>query len=86
MWIIRESVIQFFRLIDFLILARIIMSWINPNPNSAISKILYQLTEPILLPFRNLLGKFGLGGTIDFSPILAMIALNMIGSIIIGLF
>lgn len=84
MWILRESIYQFFRIIDFLILARIIMSWINHNPNSTIPRIIYQITEPILVPFRNFLGRFGLSGPIDFSPFLAVIALNIIKSIIIG--
>lgn len=85
MWILRESINKFFTVIDFLILARIIMSWLNPNPYGVITRTLYQLTEPILSPFRNLLYRFGLSGTIDFSPFLAVIALNMIRSLILGL-
>ena len=85
MWIIRESINKFFAVIDFLILARIILSWISPNPNSTVTKVLYQLTEPILSPFRNLLHRFGLIGTIDFSPFLAVIALNVLKSLILSL-
>ncbi|MBS3994602.1 MAG: YggT family protein [Alkaliphilus sp.] len=85
MWLIKESINKFFAVIDFLILARIILSWINPNPNSTVTKILYQLTEPILSPFRNLLHRFGLVGAIDFSPFIAVIALNIIRSLILGL-
>ena len=85
MWILRESIDKFFTVIDFLILARIILSWLNPNPNSSVTRILYQLTEPILYPFRNLLSRFGLSGAIDFSPFLAVIALNILKSFIFGL-
>lgn len=86
MWIIRESVDYFFRVLDFLIIARIILSWVNPNPNGNLTRLLYQLTEPILAPFRNLLFKFGLGGgMIDFSPILAVFALNIIRTFVLTL-
>ncbi|WZL74768.1 YggT family protein [Clostridiaceae bacterium 35-E11] len=86
MWIIRESVDYFFKVLDFLIIARIILSWINPNPNSNLTRLLYQLTEPILAPFRNLLFKFGLGGgMVDFSPILAVFALNIIRTFVLTL-
>ncbi|QXM05845.1 YggT family protein [Crassaminicella indica] len=86
MWMIQRSVDYFFRVLDFLIIARILMSWLNPNPYSTIPKLIYQLTEPILAPFRNLLFRFGLGrGMIDFSPIIAVIFLDFIRNIIIGL-
>lgn len=86
MWIIKESVSYFFRVLDFLIIARILLSWLNPNPDSTIPKLIYQVTEPILAPFRNLLFRFGLGrGMIDFSPIFAVMMLDFIGRLIINL-
>lgn len=86
MWIIRQSVDYFFRVLDFLIIARIILSWVNPNPHGSVTRLLYQLTEPVLAPFRNLLARFGLGGgLIDFSPILAVFALNIMRTFILTL-
>ncbi|QZY57139.1 YggT family protein [Crassaminicella profunda] len=86
MWMIQQSVDYFFRVLDFLIIARILMSWFNPDPSSTIPKLIYQLTEPILAPFRNLMFRFGLGrGMIDFSPIIAVIFLGFIRNLIIGL-
>ncbi|HHY90057.1 MAG TPA: YggT family protein [Clostridiales bacterium] len=84
MWLIRESIIRFFAVLDFLIVARIILSWINVNPYSTIPRLIYQLTEPILAPFRNLLFRFGIGGYMfDFSPVLAILALNILQSLIL---
>ena len=83
MWIMKESVDYFFRVLNFLIIARIVLSWLSPNTHSTVNRIVYQLTEPILLPFRNLLLKIGLGGgMIDFSPILAVLALDVIRNLI----
>ncbi|SHJ13223.1 YggT family protein [Geosporobacter subterraneus DSM 17957] len=86
MWLLRQSVDYFFRVLDFLIIARIIMSWINLNPYGTIYKLIYQLTEPILAPFRNFLIRLGVGGGfIDFSPILAVFTLGILRNIIITL-
>ncbi|AOT68435.1 YggT family protein [Geosporobacter ferrireducens] len=86
MWLIRQSVDYFFRVLDFLIIARIIMSWINLNPYGSVYKLVHQLTEPILAPFRNLLIRLGIGGGfIDFSPILAVFTLSIVRNFIISL-
>ncbi|QEK11980.1 YggT family protein [Crassaminicella thermophila] len=86
MWMIRQSVDYFFRVLDFLIIARILLSWINPNPNATIPRLIYQLTEPILAPFRNLFFRFGFGGgMIDFSPILAVFFLDIVRKLVAGL-
>ncbi|MBF8982217.1 YggT family protein [Lutibacter sp. B2] len=83
MWIMKESIDYFFRVLNFLIIARIVLSWLSQNTYSTVNRIVYQLTEPILLPFRNLLLKIGLGGgMIDFSPILAVLALDVIRNFI----
>lgn len=85
MWMIAQSIDYFFKVLYFLIMARILLSWINPNPYGTISRMLYQLTEPLMAPARNLLYRLGLGGTIDFSPILTIFILDMIRSVILGL-
>lgn len=85
MWIIAQSISYFFDVLEFLIIARIVLSWINPRPDGTVSRFLYQITEPLLAPFRNLLSKFGVGGTLDFSPILAVFALNIIRTLVLGI-
>ena len=45
---------------------------------------MYLFTEPVLSPFRNLFNSFGLlGSGIDFSPMVAIFALNYIRNFII---
>ena len=52
-------------------------SWFNVNKRSPLYKYIYLLTEPVLGPFRNLFDSFGLlGSGIDFSPMVAIFALN----------
>ncbi|MEW9123058.1 MAG: YggT family protein [Thermotaleaceae bacterium] len=86
MWQLRQSVDYFFQVMNYLIIARIIMSWIRINPYGTVGRILIQITEPILGPFRNLSMRFGIGGGyIDFSPILAVFALNILRTVIMNM-
>lgn len=88
MVVIINAVNLFFEVLIYLILGRAILSWFVRNPYDTLGKIysmIIQVTEPVLAPCRRLLGRFGLTGTIDFSPILALIALSVIRRIAISL-
>lgn len=64
------------------IIARIILSFIlpmvgaRPHPLVAgIARLVYQITEPILAPIRRILPTFGM---FDFSPMVAIIVLQIL--------
>ena len=59
----------------WIIIARAVISWVNPDPYNAIVRFLISVTEPVLSPIRRRM-PFSLGG-IDFSPILAFTVLNV---------
>ncbi|MCI8628167.1 MAG: YggT family protein [Firmicutes bacterium] len=81
-----QTVNTFFKLLEFLILARVILSWIPLGRNNALVQMLYALTEPILSPIRSLLDKSPLGGMmLDFSAWFAMILLYFIQMILINI-
>jgi YggT family protein len=61
-----------FELYAVILLARVLLSWLQIDPNNQWVKIIYQLTEPLLAPIRRLLPQ---SGGIDFSPIVAFIVL-----------
>ncbi|MDD2397336.1 MAG: YggT family protein [Tissierellia bacterium] len=78
-YIIKVALGSLLRIIDLLILIRVVLSFFPTLQTSKISYFIYQMTEPILAPFRSILDKLGLGmGMIDFSPILAIIFLNIL--------
>ena len=60
---------------QLLILARVIMSWVAPHPTNPLGRFLMEVTEPILAPFQKLIPN--LGG-FDFSPIAALVALQLL--------
>lgn len=64
----------------------IILSWVY-NGNNVFMRILHSITEPVLRPFRNLLRNSAIGGPgmrLDFSPILAMLFLQIGRNLIIS--
>lgn len=86
MIIFYESLKILFQLIEFLIIIRILMSFMNINPNNPIGQIVYELTDPILAPAKALLSLVGLNlGMLDFSPILAMFILRGILKLVFNL-
>lgn len=61
------------RIYKFAILARVLLSWIQPIPSGQLSMMIYQATEPVLRIFRRLLPRMGM---IDLSPLIAFLALD----------
>jgi len=62
------------------ILGRVIISFVDPMARNSISRIIFDLTEPIVGPIRRLVPP--LGGTLDLSPMIALILLQVLRSII----
>ena len=59
----------------FALLAMIILSWIAPGTSNPAAYLMYQITEPVMAPFRRVLPSMG---GLDFSPILVFILINVI--------
>lgn len=72
-----------FKVIYFLLVIRIIISWFRVDTFSEPISILYKITDPILLPFRKLPLQIGM---VDFSPIIAFIVVTFLDSFIVGVF
>jgi YggT family protein len=77
-----EFIIIIIRIYEIILLLRIILSWIQPNPNNKYLGWIYIVTEPILAPIRKILPlSFG---SIDFSPIVVFIILDVFKRILNG--
>ena len=61
------------------LLGRVLLSWVNPRFEGALGRFLFEVTEPILAPIRRVLPQ---GGPIDWSPLIAFIALSVLASLI----
>lgn len=56
----------------WVIIARALISWVNPDPWNPIVRFLERATEPVLSPVRRRLG-FGMG--LDLSPIVVILGI-----------
>ena len=70
------NVLYVFILVMFV---RIIFSWISPYPTNAVTRLAYQLTEPVLAPIRRRLPPMS---GFDFSPMVVMIGAYLLISIL----
>lgn len=61
---------------SFILLARVLMSWFpNLDRSNPIVQFLYDVTEPVLKPIRDLLPQ---NGMMDFSPLIAFLIITVL--------
>jgi YggT family protein len=65
----------------YIIIARAIISWVNPDPYNPIVRFLNSITEPVLFRIRKRLPLFF--GGMDFSPIIVILAIVFIQSFVV---
>ena len=77
----------FVRVLQGLIFARVVLSWIRLGRNSKITYFIYNLTEPILEPIRRMLDRspLGRGAMLDFSPIIAIFMIGLVQQLLTSL-
>ena len=73
-----------FQVAALAILARILLSWlpmagVRIDPFHPVIRFLYQITDPILEPIR----RFATFGMMDFSPIVALILIEIIRRVLV---
>jgi YggT family protein len=82
-----DIIIIFAKLSDFLlqvyifiIIARALISWFNPNPYNPIVKFLYRVTDPIINKIRSVIPPVG---GLDLSPIIVIFVIFLIRKYIV---
>ena len=76
-----------FQIYEFLILIRVLLSWVNVNPyrpviDHPLVQVLHQITDPVLGPLRRVIPP--IDGTVDISPIVAIIILEITRTILVS--
>lgn len=77
---ILEILIIFLRIYSFILLARVLTSWVRADPYHPIVRFLYAVTDPILDPIKAILPQTGM---LDFSPVVAFLIIWVL-QIILG--
>ena len=71
-----------FNVLQIIIIIRVVLSWISHNPSNQFIRIIYQVSEPILKPIREILPITGMG--FDLSPIVAFFLLGLLKKILLA--
>jgi len=65
----------------WIIIARAILSWVNPDPYNPIVRFLYSATEPVLYAVRRRL-PISFGG-VDFSPLIVILIIMFLDNFLV---
>jgi YggT family protein len=82
MSLIVEIVDVAFIVYTWLIIGRIILSWVRHNPYNPVVRFIYDLTDPYLNIFRRVIPPLGM---IDLSPIAAILVLQLARVLVLSL-
>lgn len=66
----------------WIIIARALISWVNPDPWNPIVQFLQRVTEPVLAPIRRRLPSWQWG--IDFSPLVVILVIYFLQAWLVG--
>mgnify|MGYP001320333965 FL=1 len=66
---------------SWIVIARVVISWVNADPYNPIVRAIYSMTEPVLYRIRRAMPVFG--GGIDFSPIVVFIGIMFLQSFLV---
>mgnify|MGYP000979481813 CR=1 FL=1 len=64
----------------FIVIARVLFSWIRLNPYGKIYQFVFSMTEPLLAPIRRFMPKTMM---LDFSPMILMLLLILLRKVIL---
>lgn len=71
-----------FNVYFFIVIARALISWVNPDPYNPIVRFLHNATDPVLYRIRKLI-PFQMGA-FDFSPIILLLGLSIVQQVLVG--
>ena len=60
----------------WIIIARAVLSWVNPDPFNPIVRFLHRVTEPVLRPVRGWLPTYQIG--LDLSPMIVLLGIIIV--------
>lgn len=75
---IRNLLLAILQVFSWLILVRIILSWVSPKSRNELVLMVIRVTDPILKPLSSIVTI----GTFDFGPILALFLIRILMKII----
>jgi YggT family protein len=78
---LRTFAVLLLQILSLAILIRVLLSWFPINPSNPVVRLVFDITEPVLAPFRRVIPTIGM---IDLSPLAAILVLNVLADFIRG--
>ena len=82
--LIKNIALAILSVLDFAMLGRAILSWIDPMGDGPLASFLYAVTEPIILPVRKLFDKLNwfVGSPLDMAFLFAMVSIMLLQTLL----
>ena len=78
-----QILVLLLQVFELALLARIILSWFpNVDRSNPIIQFLFDITEPVLKPIRDMLPP---GGMFDFSPLVVFLIIQVLTTVLRGI-
>jgi YggT family protein len=88
MFVVSNLVLALARLLElvlwayfWIVIARAVLSWVNPDPFNPIVRFLYRVTEPVMRQILRRLPTVGMG--LDLSPMLVILAIYFLQAFVV---
>ena len=72
-----DTVAMLLQIMQIAILIRVVYSWIDPSPypTNAFKRLLWAVTDPVLIPLRKVIPPLGM---MDITPIVAIVLIGVV--------
>ena len=78
---IRNLIVDVLQIYSLLIIIRAVISWVQIDRRNQFVRILCNVTDPVLNPIQRIVPP--IGGTLDISPIIALVIVQVIKGVVI---
>ena len=78
---IDKLILDLLQIYSLLIIIRAVVSWVRVDPRNTFVQILNALTDPLLVPLQKVIPP--IGGSIDISPLVAIMILQLLGNVLV---
>lgn len=75
MYIIADLLLEILTLYKYVLLASVVISWVNADPYNPIVRFIHRITEPLLDRIRRFMPDTGM---IDLSPLVAFFLIHLL--------
>ena len=86
-YVLVQCLVIFLDILSLAMLARAVLSWFTMGEQTRIGAFLYVVTEPLIMPIRNLCNRFGWfqGLPLDMPFLFTVVLLSFVGILLQGM-